>query len=75
MEDGQDKLDMSEMAIASEKWLVACFAVLSLTRDAHALVERSIFADLSLSVVLLSVEVEESSVCYLNLSLIDDILI
>jgi hypothetical protein len=63
------------MAIACQKRFITGRAVLSFARDAHALVERSIFADLPLSVVLLSVEVEQSSVSDLNLCLIDYILV
>ena len=66
---------MSKMAITCQKRLITGRAVLSLARDAHALIERSIFADLPLSVVLLSVEVEQSSVGDLNLRLIDYILV
>lgn len=55
VEDGQNELDMSEMAVASQKWFVTSRAVLPFARDTHALIERSILADLALSVVFLSV--------------------
>jgi hypothetical protein len=72
---GHDKLDMSEMTVACEQRLIACLTVFSLARDTHALVERSILTNLSLPVVLLSVEVEQSPVGDLDLCLVDYVLI
>lgn len=71
----QDELDVPKMAIACQKWLITGLAILSLARDTHTLIERSILAYLPLSVVLLTVEIEKSSVSDLNLSLVYDVLI
>jgi hypothetical protein len=75
VEYGQDELDVPEMPVTRQQWLVTSLAILSLPRDAHALVERSILAYLPLSVVLLTIEVEQSSVGDLDLSLVDYILV
>ena len=62
MEDGQYQFDMAKVTIASCKALMACFTLVSLSRNAHARVKRTMRIDCSASV-----EVEEASIRYFDL--------
>lgn len=69
MKDGQYQFDVAEVTIAYCKALTASLTFISLSRNAHTRVKRTIRIDGSAFV-----KVEEASIRYLDLGLIYNIL-
>jgi len=69
VKDGQYQFDVAEVTIACSKALTACLTFISLSRNAHARVKRTIRIDGSAFV-----KVEETSIGYFDLGLIYNVL-
>jgi hypothetical protein len=69
VKDGQYQLDVAEVTVARCKALMARFALVSFSGDAHTRVKRAIRIDGSAFV-----KVEEASIRYFDLGLIDNVL-
>ena len=69
MKDGKYQFDVTKVTIAYIEALMACFTLVSLSRNAHTRIKRPMRIDGPAFV-----KVEEASIRYFDLGLIDNVL-
>ena len=75
VKDGEDKADVTVVAVTVLKRFDTCLADVQLRRHAHASIKRPIFGNGTSASGMGLVEIEEAAVNKFNSGLVDDVLI